>query len=114
MYLKHFGLESNPFGLSPRQEFLFRTVAFEESMAHLRFGVENGEAVVLITGAIGTGKTMAVLAFLGDLGSSVSSALITNTRVNSLELLKLILEDLGVAYPLGSDKSDLLILFKTS
>lgn len=112
MFLKHFGLATNPFGISPHLDFLYKSTAFEESMAHLVYGLDNSEAIVMITGPIGTGKTMAVQSFLNNLGASFSSALVTNTRVNSVELLKLILEDLGVSYLVGSDKSDLLILFK--
>jgi len=112
MYLEHFGLAVNPFGLSPKLDFLYRSETFEESMAHLIFGLDNQEAIVLITGAIGTGKTMALQSFLVNLGPRFEFALITNTRLTSVELMKLILEDLGVKFPVGSDKSDLLILFK--
>jgi type II secretory pathway predicted ATPase ExeA len=112
MYLEHFGLAVNPFGLSPKLDFLYKSGTFEESMAHLIYGLDNHEAIVLITGAIGTGKTMALQSFLTNLGPRFEFALITNTRVNAIELLKLTLEDLGVDLPVGADKSDLLILFK--
>ena len=112
MYLEHFGLGVNPFSLSPKLDFLYKSGTFEESMAHLIYGLDNHEAIVLITGAIGTGKTMALQSFLTNLGPRFEFALITNTRVTAIELLKLILEDLGVGFPFGADKSDLLILFK--
>lgn len=112
MYLEHFGLGVNPFSLSPKLDFLYKSGTFEESMAHLVFGLDNHEAIVLITGAIGTGKTMALQSFLTNLGPRFEFALITNTRVTAVELLKLVLEDLGVGLPIGADKSDLLILFK--
>ena len=112
MYLEHFGLGVNPFSLSPKLDFLFKSGTFEESMAHLVYGLDNHEAIVLITGAIGTGKTMALQSFLTSLGPRFEFALITNTRVTAIELLKLILEDLGVGLPVEADKSDLLILFK--
>ena len=112
MYLDHFGLTVNPFGLSPRLDFLYKSGAFEESMAHLLYGLDNSEAIILITGAIGTGKTMSINSFLSHLGGRFKFALITNTKVTAKELLKLVLEDLDVAFPAGCDKSDLLILFK--
>ena len=112
MYLEHFGLGINPFSLSPKLDFLYKSGTFKESMAHLFYGLDNKEAVVLITGAIGTGKTMALQSFLNNLGPRFEFALITNTRVTATELLKLILEDLGVGLISGADKSDLLILFK--
>jgi type II secretory pathway predicted ATPase ExeA len=112
MYLEHFGLNVFPFSLSPKLDFLYNSENFSESMAHLVYGVSNNEAIVLVTGPIGTGKTMALQSFLSNLGSRFEFCLITNTRVSSLELLKLMFEDLGVSFPPGSDKSDLLILFK--
>lgn len=112
MYLEHFGLTVSPFGISPRLEFLYRSGAFEESMAHLIYGLDNSEAIVMITGAIGTGKTMAIQSFLSRLGDAYATALVTNTSVDGKELLKLILEDLGSPAEAGADKSDLLIAFK--
>lgn len=112
MYLEHFGLASNPFGLSPRLDYLYRSDTFEESMAHLVYGLDSNEALVLITGPIGTGKTMAIQSFLANLGPGFATALVTNTRVTAVELLKLVLDDLEVPYPHPSDKSDLLIAFK--
>jgi general secretion pathway protein A len=112
MYLEHFGLTVSPFGISPRLDFLYRSGAFEESMAHLVYGLDHREAIVMITGAIGTGKTMATQSFLAYLGDRYVSALITNTSVDGKELLKLILDDLGQPVDPTSDKSDLLIAFK--
>ncbi len=112
MFLPEFGLAMQPFGISPRLEFLYKSGAFEESIAHLVYGLDNSEAIVMITGAIGTGKTMAIQSFLSYLGDRYVSALVTNTSVDSKELLKLVLEDLGHQAAPGSDKSDLLIAFK--
>lgn len=112
MFIREFGLSVHPFGISPRLDFLYKSGAFEESIAHLVYGLDNSEAIVLITGAIGTGKTMAVQSFLSFLGDRYLSALVTNTSVDAKELLKLVLEDLGVPAAPGADKSDLLIAFK--
>ena len=83
MYLEHFGLGVNPFGLSPKLDFLYKSGTFEESIAHLVYGVDNSEAIVMITGAIGTGKTMSLHSFLANLGTGFHSALVTNTQVDS-------------------------------
>jgi type II secretory pathway predicted ATPase ExeA/cell division septation protein DedD len=112
MYLEHFNLSVSPFGISPRLDFLYKSGAFEEGMAHLLYGLESREALVMITGAIGTGKTMAIQSFLSCLGDGYISALVTNTNVDGRELLKLILDDLGAPLDRGADKSDLLIAFK--
>ena len=65
MYLKHFGMRSDPFRLDPILDFIFVSKSHEETIAHLVYGLEQGENFVLITGAVGTGKTLA-LHFLID------------------------------------------------
>ena len=112
MYLEHFGLGANPFSLSPKLDYLYKSETYEESMAHLVYGLDNHEAIVLITGPVGIGKTMVLQSFLTNLGPRFEFALIANTRVTSNELLRLLLEDLGIEFPTDADKSDLLILFK--
>ncbi|MBK8019081.1 MAG: AAA family ATPase [Betaproteobacteria bacterium] len=112
MFLREFGLAVHPFGISPRLDFLYKSGAFEESIAHLVYGLDSNEAIIMITGAIGTGKTMAIQSFLSHLGDRYLTALVTNTSVDAKELLKLVLEDLGVPVEPGADKSDLLIAFK--
>lgn len=81
-------------------------------MAHLVYGLNNNEAIILITGPIGSGKTMCLQSFLSGLGSEYHFALVTNTQVTHVELLKLILDDLGIQLDPHWDKSDLLIAFK--
>jgi general secretion pathway protein A len=112
MYLEHFGLGANPFSLSPKLDFLYKSETYEESMAHLVYGLDNHEAIVLITGPVGIGKTMVLQSFLTNLGPRFEFALIANTRITTNELLQLLLEDLGVEVSADADKSDLLILFK--
>lgn len=112
MYREHFGLTMNPFGISPRLDFVYASCAFSESKAHLVYGLESNEAIVMITGAIGTGKTMTVQSFLAQLGERHMTALVTNTSVDAKELLKLILDDLDAPLPRDADKSDLLIALK--
>ncbi len=112
MYREHFGLTIAPFGISPRLDFIYASSAFSESKAHLVYGLESNEAIVMITGAIGTGKTMTVQSFLSQLGERHMTALVTNTSVDAKELLKLILDDLDAPLSREADKSDLLIALK--
>ncbi len=112
MFLEKFNLSINPFGMTSGLDFLYRSTAFEESMAHLIYGLDNSEAIVLITGPIGSGKTMSLQSFLTNLGNHYLFALVTNTQVTHIELLKLILDDFGISLDPNWDKSDLLIAFK--
>ena len=51
MYHDHFGFYTAPFSLSPHLHFVYASGAFEETMAHLVYGLEGGEDLILITGS---------------------------------------------------------------
>lgn len=112
MYLDHFGLYTAPFSLVPHLRFLYQSKAFEETMAHLVYGLEGGEDFILITGEIGSGKTLALHNLSTHLGAIYEKIIINVTQVSYLELLKLILIELGVELAPGVDRADLISIFK--
>ena len=110
MYLDHFGLYTAPFSLVPHLRFLYLSTAFEETMAHLLYGLEGGEDIILITGEIGSGKTLALFNLASNIKGQYQVAVVNKTQVEFNELLKLVLADQGITTPAGSDRADLLIL----
>lgn len=57
MYKAFFGLNSNPFNLSPDPTFLYRSQQHGEAISSLIYGVESRKGFILLTGEVGTGKT---------------------------------------------------------
>ncbi|MBD3221235.1 AAA family ATPase [bacterium] len=112
MYQDHFGLHADPFALSPSLRFLYRSQAHAETMAHLGYGLEQGEDIILISGAIGTGKTLALQNLQAKVSGLFSQVLVNVTRVSYIEFLKLVLSEMGESWPPGSDTADLLVLMK--
>jgi type II secretory pathway predicted ATPase ExeA len=112
MYLEHFGLRSDPFRLDPSLDYVYVSKSHEETIAHLVYGIEQGEDFILITGGIGTGKTLALHFLLDQIVSTYKTALVNVTKVSFLELLKLILDDLEVPFEKDWDKGDLLAALK--
>ncbi|MDO9172964.1 MAG: AAA family ATPase, partial [bacterium] len=112
MYHDHFGLYTAPFSLSPHLHFVFRSTAFEETMAHLVYGLEGGEDLILITGEIGTGKTLALHNLIKHVSRSYRVALVNVTQIDFRELLKLLLAELNVSMPAAADRADLLSALK--
>ncbi len=113
MYLDHFGLRTDPFPLYPSLKFIFLSSPFEETMAHLAYGLEQDEDIVLITGPIGTGKTLAVQSLLANLAKRYQAAFVNVTQVDFPELLKLVLADLGAPVTGHFDRADLVGALKT-
>lgn len=112
MYEPHFGLRENPFPGGHQLRFLYPSREHQEARAHLRYGIENREPFVLITGEVGTGKTTALYDALAEWGAQVSVALITNSALTRAELLEEICLRFGVALPEGSSKPKMLALLE--
>ncbi len=97
MFEKPLGLRENPFLAGHHPKYLFPSREHQEALAHLRYGIQNREPFVLITGEVGTGKTTAVYDALAEWGSRAMVALITNSALTRSELLEEICLRFGVA-----------------
>ena len=57
MYTAFYGLREKPFALSPDPRYLYLAGSHREALAHLLYGIEQGEGFISVTGEVGTGKT---------------------------------------------------------
>ncbi len=97
MYNRYFDFREPPFSLAPDPAFLYMSRRHQEGLAHLLYGINSGGFVVL-TGEVGTGKTTLCHCLLQQLPDDVDIALILNPKLNSLELLANICDELGITY----------------
>ncbi len=96
MYNKFFGFKEKPFKLVPNPEYLFLSKSHEEALAHLAYAISQGDGFVEITGEVGTGKTTLCRVFLENLDKSIEAAYIFNPKLDALQLLKSINDELGI------------------
>jgi general secretion pathway protein A len=96
MYTQFFGLEDEPFRLTPDPRYLFLSVKHAEALAHLRLGLIESSGFVCITGDVGTGKTTLLRAFLGELGPNVNAVYVLLPPLSVPELLRKICHDFGI------------------
>jgi general secretion pathway protein A len=97
MYKNFFSFRERPFKLVPNPAYLFLSKSHEEVLAHLTYAVIQGDGFVEITGEVGTGKTTLCRAFLENLDNSAEAAYIFNPNLNSIQLLKAINDEFGIA-----------------
>jgi general secretion pathway protein A len=98
MYRKFFGLRENPFNVNPDPRYLFLTEHTEEALASLTYGIRNRRGFILLTGEVGTGKTMLLNKLLDWLHRQhVPTAFIFNPRLNVQEFFEFMMADLGIA-----------------
>ncbi|MGJ0485808.1 MAG: ExeA family protein [Methylomicrobium sp.] len=70
----------------------------QEGLAHLLYGITVGGGFVALTGEVGTGKTTLCHCLLRELPDNIDIALILNPKLNAIELLATICDELGVDY----------------
>ena len=97
MYKNFFSFRERPFKLVPNPAYLFLSKSHEEVLAHLTYAVIQGDGFVEITGEVGTGKTTLCRAFLENLDNNTKAAYIFNPNLNSIQLLKAINDEFGIA-----------------
>jgi type II secretory pathway predicted ATPase ExeA len=108
MFEHHFGLRENPFVAGHHTRFVYPSPEHQEALAHLRFGIENREPFVLISGEVGTGKTTALYDALSEWQTKVVVALINNSQLTRIELLEEISLRLGVLITSAASKPQIL------
>ena len=110
MYKAYFNLTRNPFELTPDPDFLFVTKRHNEALAALYYGVRRHKGFVVLTGEVGTGKTLLLRCLLQLFKQSkdVAYAYVFNSLLGSNEFLQYILSDLGLSTA-GKNKSQLLL-----
>lgn len=88
MYTAFYGLREKPFALSPDPRFLYLAGSHREALAHLLYGIEQGEGFISVTGEVGTGKTTLCRTLLEQLEGDVEVAFLFNPSRTALELLQ--------------------------
>lgn len=110
MYKAFFKLTRNPFELTPDPSFLFSTRRHNEALAALYYGIRRHKGFVVVTGEVGTGKTLLLRCLLQLLQQSkdVAYAYLFNSRLSPTEFLQYIVADFGLSAS-GKNKGELLL-----
>lgn len=95
MYKDFFRLDGRPFGKTPDPSFFFSSRIHEEALARLQYGAEERE-LILLTGEIGSGKTLLSRALIDRLGDGYHCVLIINPRLTPNQFLRILASRLGI------------------
>jgi general secretion pathway protein A len=106
MYESFYGLRERAFSLTPDPQFLYLNQRCRDAIKHILYGIERREGFALIVGDVGTGKTTLCWGLLERLeGKKVSTALVQNPMLSETDILRSILQDLGVKPPHPQDQA---------
>lgn len=96
MYTKFYSLKERPFNVTSDPNFLFLSKHHKEALSYMVYGIKERKGFIEITGEIGTGKTTLCRALLNQLDERTKTAFILNPNLSEIQLLKAIVEDLGL------------------
>src|SRR6266550_1919826 len=96
MFLDYYRLREQPFGVTPDPRFLYFSPAHREALASLFYGIDAGRGFLALIAEPGMGKTTLLFQLLKRLKGSVRSAFLFQTQCDSHELLRYLLDALGL------------------
>ena len=95
-YEPYFGLHEAPFSLAPDPRFLFGSASHSAALAQVAYALERREPLIVITGEIGTGKTLLCRTVLQRLRQKTFLSVVTDPLLERDDLLKQLLQDFGI------------------
>ena len=95
-YEQHFGLVEAPFTLTSNPRFLYESSSHLAALREIAYGLPRREPVIVVTGAIGTGKTTLCRIIAERRGPRTFVATINTPPANVDDLLRLILDGFGI------------------
>jgi type II secretory pathway predicted ATPase ExeA len=98
MYEAYWGLREKPFRKTPDPRYLFLNDTYEEALERLLFAVEELE-LALLTGEVGSGKTLLTRALVDRVGDRYEVGMILNPRLSPRQFLRSAARELGIAEP---------------
>ena len=99
MYRKFYRLTRKPFEMSPDPYFYYPTPRHNEALALLTYGVQEKKGFVVVSGEVGTGKTLLVRCLLDALSRhKIGFAFVYNPVLSVPDFLAHLLKDFGVRF----------------
>jgi general secretion pathway protein A len=97
MYLKYYGLNKQPFHITPDPEFLYLSPSHKEAMSAIIYGIAQKKGFIAIIGAVGVGKTTILRSYLETAERKhLKLVYIFNPQLTFKELIKTIYQELGL------------------
>ncbi|WP_017444338.1 XrtA/PEP-CTERM system-associated ATPase [Gayadomonas joobiniege] len=96
MYEEFYGFNEKPFHLTPDPNFFFASKLHARALSYLKYGITQGEGFIVITGAIGTGKTTIANNLMNSIDDDLVAIQIVTPKLNPDDLVFMTASKLGL------------------
>ena len=96
MFLEHFGLREEPFGVTPDPAYLYASRTHSEALESLSLGIQDTRGFLALIAEPGMGKTTLLYRLAEELRDTTRVVLLSQTQCNAREFVEYILQELGV------------------
>ena len=92
MYEKFYRFDCKPFTLTPDPRFLYLSSQHAKALATLEYAILNDAGITLLTGEVGSGKTMLTRRLLENIDDACRIGVLTNTQRQFKDMLPWVLK----------------------
>ena len=108
MYEEFFHLKENPFRMTPDTRFFYPSAKHTDALNHMIYMIQERRGFVVITGEIGSGKTILSRVLLQRMNPATKTAILRNTHLTAKDLIAQTLEELEIPYRSHQTKTSLI------
>jgi putative secretion ATPase (PEP-CTERM system associated) len=92
MYEKFYKFTAKPFALNPDPNFYYDSKEHSRVLAYLRYGINQGEGFIVVSGDVGAGKTTLIAALLDEISAkdNIIAAQLVTTQLEPTDLLRMV------------------------
>ena len=108
MYLDYFKLKENPFSLSPDPKYLFYSKNHKEALAQMIYAATEDSGFMVLTGEIGTGKTLLINALINQFPKTYHFAIIYHSALSPVGLIQNICKEFKLDFA-GKSMTQLIL-----
>lgn len=107
LYLRHFGLRTAPFGITPDPAFFYAGNTRGALLDALVYAVTQGEGMIKLSGEVGSGKTMLCRMLVARLPAHIDVLYLLNPRLGPDEVMAALGDELGLQ--LDGQRADVVL-----
>ena len=111
MYLAHYGLDLKPFDINPDPRFLWLSETHKEALAALRYGIQESKGFLLLTGEVGTGKTVLIKHLMDLANVEATVATLPDPDLGLIDFYNILADEFNMGRQFR-EKGEFLIHFK--